>query len=242
VFYELVKYLVARPAAHVVFHTRIHHTDRIPPIGPVILAGNHLGIGETFLLPALITRPVVFAAKAELFEGKGWHRFGGWFLRAVRQVPMDRTGGRASVSGLGSVETILATGGVVGIFPEGTRSPDGRLHRGHTGVARLALGEGAPVVPVGFRGTDFRHGGWLVSPWFEAPQIVIGEPLTFDAATRQAYLDAPDRAAARAVLRTATDQVMAAIQALTGQEYVDAYAARGKKVRRSGQATPPIEG
>jgi 1-acyl-sn-glycerol-3-phosphate acyltransferase len=190
------------------------------------LAANHHSIAETVMLAALIARPLTFAAKAEVFEGRTpWRRFGAWFLRAVGQAPLDRAGGAASSSGLGSVEQVLAGGGLVGIFPEGKRSPDGRLHRGHTGVARLALDSGAPVLPVGMVGTDFRADGWFRSVRRQRPRILIGQPLDFEAA-RRAYQDAPDRPAAYAVLREATDQVMAAIQALTGQDYVDVYAGR----------------
>ncbi len=183
-----------------------------------MLAGNHLSAGDTFLLPALIRRPMTFPAKAELFRGdRGWQsKVVAWFLTAVGQVPMDRSGGVASAQSLQPVLEVLRRGGLVGIFPEGTRSPDGRLHRGRTGVARLALSADVPVIPVGFLNTQLRHGP-LGIPWMTRPVIVIGEPLFFEA--QSVTIDDE-----QAVLRDVTDQVMTSIQSLTGQEYVDAYA------------------
>ncbi|OYW71586.1 MAG: hypothetical protein B7Z24_02150 [Pseudomonadales bacterium 32-42-5] len=135
------------------FRVRLEGAENIPE-GGCILAGNHLDAGDTFSLPALIGPQVTFPAKKELFEGKGFkRRFVAWFLRAVGQAPIDRAGGRQSAATLGSVEEILAKGGVVAIFPEGTRSPDGHLYKGHTGVARLALTSGKPVLPVGLINT-----------------------------------------------------------------------------------------
>ncbi|MDR1808227.1 MAG: 1-acyl-sn-glycerol-3-phosphate acyltransferase, partial [Propionibacteriaceae bacterium] len=194
----------------------------------VVIAGNHIGTGETFLLPAFIKRPLTFAAKKELFQGTTlWRRFARRLLLAIHQVPIDRAGGSASAGALRSVETVLAEGGVVGFFPEGKRSPDGRLYKGHTGFARLALDQGAVVVPVGCIHTDFRQ-GWLPWPWCYKPELHFGEPIRFPDQVRQAYLAAPTREESGAILRQVTDDVMRAIQAITGQEYVDEYARRQK--------------
>ncbi len=189
----------------------------IPSEGPVILAGNHIGAADTFVMPALIRRKVTFPAKAEMFTGKGGpvNKLIAWFLTAVGQVPLDRSGGRASADGLGPILQVLQEGGVAGIFPEGTRSPDGRLYKGKTGVARLALASGAPVIPVASRNSQFT-GKKLGIPWADHPVITYGKPLDFSA-----YAWGVND---RAVLRWVTDEIMAAIQQLTGQVYVDAYA------------------
>lgn len=148
VWYSLFKTLIFRPICRWWFRVKIEGHDNIPD-GGCILAANHLDAGDTIALPAMVNAQMVFPAKKELFIGKSLRgRIVAWFLTLVGQAPIDRSGGRASVSGLGSVESWLAGGGVVGIFPEGTRSPDGRLYQGHTGVARLALGQHKPVLPV----------------------------------------------------------------------------------------------
>ncbi|MDR1808446.1 MAG: 1-acyl-sn-glycerol-3-phosphate acyltransferase [Propionibacteriaceae bacterium] len=224
--YNLIKYLIARPICLIVFRAKVFHKERVPESGAVILAGNHLGTGETFLVPAVLHRPMTFAAKKELYTKPGlWGRFARWFLYAIHQVPIDRSGGGAADTAMHSVENVLEEGGVVGFFPEGKRSPDGKLHKGHTGVARLALDAGCPVVPFGVANTRFRK-GWLPWPWLYGPTVTIGEPVTIDAATRDAYLGAANRDESGAVLRRVTDDIMRAIQAITGQEYVDEYARR----------------
>ncbi len=216
-YYWLFKYLLVRPVCLVCFRPWIEGEHHIPATGGVVIAGNHLSAGETFLLPALIRRRMTFPAKAELFRGDGGlgPKVLAWFLRAVGQVPLDRSGGKRSAESLRPVLDVLVSGGVVGIFPEGTRSRDGRLYRGRTGVARLALTAGVPVVPVGFVGTQF-HKGPFGLPWMTRPGIRVGEPLCFH--DHDGDTDEGRR------LREVTDEVMAAIQRLTGQEYVDRYA------------------
>lgn len=217
-YYTLFKYLLFRPACRLFFRPWVRGEENIPASGGAVLAGNHLSAGDTFLLPAMIRRPMTFPAKAELFRGdRGWRsKVLAWFLTVVGQVPMDRSGGNASAHSLQPVLDVLRKGGLVGIFPEGTRSPDGRLYRGHTGVVRLALAGDVPVVPVGFFDTRLRPGPFGI-PWMTRPGIVIGEPLRLDP-SRLANQDE------HALLREATDEVMRAVQRLTGQEYVDAYA------------------
>ncbi|MFV0406781.1 MAG: lysophospholipid acyltransferase family protein [Propioniciclava sp.] len=192
-----------------------HH---IPATGGVILAGNHISAIDTYVMPALIRRKVTFPAKAELFSGQGGPgvKVVAWFLRAVGQVPLDRSGGRASLDGLGPIREVLLAGGVAGIFPEGTRSPDGRLYKGKTGVARLALSAGVPVIPVGVVGTQVTRKILGVIPWASRPVIRFGEPLSF---THYA-----GREHDRALIRWITDEIMANIQRQTGQVYVNAYA------------------
>lgn len=231
--YTLFKYLLFRPVCMAVFRPWVEGEENIPETGGVILAGNHLSAGDTFLLPAVITRRMTFPAKAELFHQKGLGAVVSWFLKAVGQVPMDRSGGRASADGLRPVYEVLENGGVVGIFPEGTRSHDGRLYRGRTGVARLALGARVPVVPVGFSDTQFVRGPFGI-PVMKRPGVRIGTPLDFSAS-----FGSTDGA----VYRQVTDAVMAAIQELTGQEYVAVYSnsARAQLPTPDPEATPGAE-
>lgn len=217
--YTLFKRLLMRPIART-FRPWVRGEENIPATGGVILASSHLSYGETVLLPAMIRRRMTFPVKAEMFQMPGpWGRTVGWFLTAVGQVPIDRSGGRASAQGLSPVMQELENGGVIGIFPEGTRSPTGQLFKAKTGVARMALEAGVPVVPVGMVGTQFRRNR-LGIPVMDHPGIIIGKPLDFSEwAGREGELK---------VLRHVTDEVMAAIQRLTGQEYVDVYASRVK--------------
>lgn len=227
-WYSFFKYALIRPLVKLYFRGRIEGAENIPATGGVILASNHLSAGDTLITPALIKRRVTFPAKAELFKGdRGLgSKIVAWFLKAIGQVPLDRSGGRASISGLGPILEVLKEGGVVGIYPEGTRSPDGRLYKGKTGVARLALASGAPVVPVGVSGTEFRK-GFLGIPNTVNPLVRIGKPLHF----AESASDGDDHEAIRRV----TDEVMAAIQELTGQTYVNAYGSTVKYGRMSAE-------
>lgn len=219
-WYTFFKTVLVRPAVKYWFRVRLSGAENIPE-GGCILAANHLDAGDTFSLPALVRPKVIFPAKKELFQGKGLkRRVVAWFLTAVGQAPIDRSGGRASAAGLGPVEQVLAEGGVVGIFPEGSRSPDGRLYKGHTGVARLALTSGKPVLPVGVINTRLVRGR-IGLPTMRKARIVIGEPLDFSAYAGQN--------SNHQVLRWVTNEVMAAIQQLTGQSYVDVYPSRVKR-------------
>lgn len=220
-WYWLFKNALFTPVCKLAFRGWIKGEQNIPEHGGAILAANHIGTGETFLLPALIGRKVIYPVKAELFVPRKsvGSKVVAWFLKAVGQVPMDRSGGRASASGLSPVVEVLRDGGLAGIFPEGTRSVDGRLYKGKTGVARMALDAGVPVIPVGTINSDFKPGP-LGIPWLHRPGVIVGAPLDFsEYAGRQDELK---------VLRHVTDQVMGAIQQLTGQEYVDVYGSRAK--------------
>lgn len=215
-WYAVFKTGLFAPVVRWLFRARIEGEQNIPASGGAILASNHLSSGDTFVLPAMLSRPLTFPAKAELFKGNRGigSKIVAWFLKAVGQVPLDRSGGRVSLDGLGPVLQVLADGGLVGIYPEGTRSPDGRLYKGRTGVARMALAAGVPVIPVGMAGTAAIKTP-IGIPWIWKPRIVIGKPIDVGA-----YAGAADD---RDVLRWVTDQVMAEIQQLTGQTYVDAY-------------------
>ena len=213
--YHVFKNLLFRPVIKYLFKARVEGEANIPATGGVILASNHLDAGDTVVLPAMVRRQVTFPAKAELFQGNRglFSKIVAWFLKAVGQVPLDRSGGRASLDGLGPVLQVLADGGCVGIYPEGTRSPDGRLYKGKTGVARMVLAAGVPVVPVAMKNSQLTKRAGL--PWIDHPVVVIGAPLDFT--------EYADRINDPRTLRWVTDQVMAAIHDLSGQTYVEAY-------------------
>lgn len=215
-WYAFFKNVLFWPVVRFGFGARIEGEENIPATGGAVVASNHVAAGDTFVMPAMMRRKLTFPAKAELFAGKGGPgaKIVAWFLKAVGQVPLDRSGGRVSLDGLGPVLQVLAEGGLVGIYPEGTRSPDGRLYKGRTGVARLALAAGVPVIPVAVFNTSAVKTR-LGIPWIRHPRVVFGKPLDFSA-----YADLHDD---RNGLRWITDEVMAAIQELSGQTYVDAY-------------------
>lgn len=230
-WYPLFKHALVRPVVRWGFRGRAEGAENIPVSGGVILASNHVSAIDTVVLPSLIRRPVVFPAKAELFAGDRGpaSRALAWFLRAVGQVPLDRSGGRASLDGLGPILGVLRDGGVAGIYPEGTRSPDGRLYKGKTGVARLALAARVPVVPVAAIDTEL-HRGPLGVPYADRPVVRIGKPLDFSA-----YHGLQDD---RRITRWVTDEVMDAIRELSGQTYVDAY---GTSVKYGGMSQEEAE-
>lgn len=226
--YWVLKWTVFIPVIRAVFRPRVEGGENIPSSGPAVVVANHVSIGDTYLLPTLIRRRLTFPAKAEVFEGKGpGGRFLAWFLRAVGQLPMDRSGGRASATSMAGVLEVLRHGQLLGIFPEGTRSPDGRLYKGKTGVARLVLQARVPVVPVGLVDTTFVRSRFLGIPVLRRPGVRIGAPLDFDA-----YAGAGSD---RDVLRYVTDEIMAAVQQLSGQAYVDAYASSVKAAAAEGR-------
>ena len=169
----------------------------------------------------MIRRRVTFPAKIELFHGRGVKgRILAWFLKGVGQRPMDRSGGRASASGMETVLDVLRKGHLLGIYPEGTRSPDGRLYKGKTGVARLVLQAGVPVIPVGMISTELVPSRFFKIPTMRRPKIRIGKPMDFSA-----YAHAGND---RAVLRWITDEIINAVMELSGQTYVDVYATAAK--------------
>lgn len=213
--YRVLKLLLT-PIFHVLWRVRVEGAEHVPASGPVILAPNHVTFLDSFFLPLVVRRRVTYVAKAEYFDS--WKT--AWFFRAVGQIPMRREGGSASERALAAARDVLKAGGVLGIYPEGTRSPDGRLYRGHTGVARLALGCGVPVVPVGLVGTDAvqRPGSNVPRP-FKPVTVRFGAPLDV---SRFAGDEASDPLALRAL----TDELMYEIRQLTGQRYVDHYAKR----------------
>ena len=230
-WYSVFKHGLVRPLVTWGFRGRAEGAEHIPRTGGVVLACNHISAIDTVVLPALIRRQVTVPAKAELFAGDRGpsSKVLAWFLRAVGQVPLDRSGGRANLDGLGPILSVLADGGIAGIYPEGTRSPDGRLYKGKIGVAVLALAAGVPVVPVAVIDSEL-HRGPLGVPYADHPVVRIGTPLDFTA-----YHGLQDD---RRVTRWVTDEVMNAIRELSGQTYVDAY---GTSVKYGGMAPEEAE-
>jgi 1-acyl-sn-glycerol-3-phosphate acyltransferase len=221
VFYHFLKYVVIGPILRLFFRPWVEGMENIPGDGPAILASNHLSFSDSFFLPLMVPRRITFLAKADYFTGRGLK---GWFSRAfftsIGQVPIDRSGGRASEAALRKALEILNSGELLGIYPEGTRSPDGRLYRGKTGIARMALEAGVPVIPVAMINTfDIQPPGKLI-PRIMRVGIKIGEPLDF---SRYEGMSGD-----RFVLRSITDEIMYELMLLSGQEYVDCYASKAK--------------
>ncbi len=190
--------------------------EHIPGTGAAILAPNHVSFCDSLFMPLVVHRRVTFVAKAEYFDS--WKT--AWFFRAAGQIPMRREGGSASERALATARDVLNDGGILGIYPEGTRSPDGRLYRGHTGVARLALGCGVPVIPVGLVGTtDVQARGSNIMRPFRRVTIRFGEPLDLSRFQGESATDP-------LTLRAVTDELMFEIRRLSGQVYVDRYAKR----------------
>ena len=216
-----MKYRVSRtlagPVLHLLWRPEITGGEHIPGTGGAIVASNHLSIVDSIFLPLMLSRPVTFAAKAEYFTGTNpAQRFAGAYLRATKQLPVDRAGARSAQDTLEAALRLLKAGELFGIYPEGTRSPDGRLYRGRTGVGWLALASGVPVVPVAMVGTDRVLPPGHSIPTLHRVSIRVGKPLTFEA-----YQDLRPAATAR---RAITDEIVKAIQHLSGQEYVPVYA------------------
>jgi 1-acyl-sn-glycerol-3-phosphate acyltransferase len=219
VWYWLFKYVLAGPLLRFVGRPTVEGLEHLPSSGPVIVAGNHLALADSLYLCLLVRRRITFVAKQEFFAGGGLKgRLIRWFFTAAGQVPIDRSGGRAAQNALAAATAILDSGGIWGIYPEGSRSRDGRLYRGKTGVMRVALATGAPVVPVVVTGTD------RVNPpdtrrWhFGHVHLKICPPLDLSP-----YVGRPLN---QPVVRQATDQLMRVLQSHSQQEYVDAYARR----------------
>ncbi|MDR0432204.1 MAG: 1-acyl-sn-glycerol-3-phosphate acyltransferase [Bifidobacteriaceae bacterium] len=232
-FYRLAKG-VAGGTLRTVYQPWIRGAENIPATGPAILAGNHLAVIDSFFLGVMIPRQISFLGKADYVEGRGVKgRLVAGFMRGIGLVPVDRRGGAAAVAALRTGLEVLEGGGLFCLYPEGTRSPDGRLYRGKTGVARLALEAGVPVIPVAMVGTDVAQPMGKRIPKLEPTGIVIGEPMDFSAhAGKQDDRD---------VLRSVTDEVMYQLMLLSGQEYVDVYAATMKARLASGAPAPSSE-
>src|SRR5712664_1360014 len=231
-FYWVVKAVLA-PILRVLFRPWAEGAEHVPRTGPAILASNHLSFSDHFFAPLPLPRKVVFLAKSEYFTGRGIKGlFSKAFFSGVGQIPVDRSGGEASERALATGLRVLAEGRLLGIYPEGTRTPDGRLYRGKTGVARLALESGAPVIPCAMIGTfEMQPPGRLLPRLSIRPGVRFGKPLDF---SRYAALKSD-----RLVLRAVTDEIMYAVMNLSGQEYVDEDAQRAKTRARPGGTPQP---
>ena len=220
-FYWLMKRVIAGPLLRGMFRPWVRGMDHIPESGGAILASNHLAVIDSFVLPLMLSRKIRFIGKAEYFTGTGVKgRLQAGFFRGVGTIPVDRGGGKASEAALHTGLGVLQSGNLFGIYPEGTRSPDGRLYRGKTGVARMALEAGVPVIPCAMVNTHLIQPPGRVRPRIMRVKIAIGAPLDFSRYEGMAN--------DRFVLRSMTDEIMYELMQLSGQEYVDMYAAKAK--------------
>jgi 1-acyl-sn-glycerol-3-phosphate acyltransferase len=221
-WYWLFKYVLLGPLLQLLGRPKIEGLQYVPSSGPAILASNHLAVMDSFYLPLVVRRRITFLAKAEYFTGtglKGW--FSRWFFTAVGQVPIDRTDADAASAALHTAQRLLGEGKLLGMYPEGTRSPDGRLYKGKTGLARLALETGVPVIPVAMIGTDVVNPPGTTMLRFGRVTVRFGKPMDF---SRFEGL-----AGNRFIERAVTDEVIYELMGLSGQEYVDIYAATVKE-------------
>jgi 1-acyl-sn-glycerol-3-phosphate acyltransferase len=213
--YWILKWLLT-PLVRFLYRVRVEGLENVPADGGAILAGNHLAVFDSFFLPLVVRRRITFVAKAEYFEDPKT----AWFFRAVGQIPIKRGGGSASQRALESAREVLEGGGLFGIYPEGTRSPDGRLYKGHTGAARLAVQTRVPVLAVACIGTrETQEIGKALPRFFMPITVRVSKPMDF-----ARYADRPTDPL---VLRQITDEIMFDLQSLGGQEYVNRYAKRG---------------
>ncbi len=220
-FYWVLKWVFIGPVLKLIFRPEAEGTENVPVEGAAILASNHLSYSDWLFMPLTIPRRVTFVAKAEYFTTpgpKGWLQK--TFFSGAGQVPIDRSGGRASEGAITAGLKILRSGELFGIYPEGTRSHDGQLYRGKTGVARMALEAKVPVIPLAVIGTDVVAPPGKIFGRYARPRVRFGTPLDF---SRYEGLEGD-----RYVLRSITDEIIYEIMKLSGQQYVDVYAARAK--------------
>jgi 1-acyl-sn-glycerol-3-phosphate acyltransferase len=207
------------PFLMILFRPKVKGLRHVPASGPVIIASNHLSFSDSIFMPLVVPRKVTFLAKSEYFTSPGPK---GLLKKltfiALGQVPVDRSGGRRSEAALITGLKVLAEGKCLGIYPEGTRSPDGRLYKGRTGIARLAIESGAPIIPVAMFNTEKIQPTGTVVPKVMRVKMIFGEPMYFEG-------DSTDLQ----YLRDVTDKIMATIQQMSEQEYVDTYATKAKK-------------
>ena len=223
-FYWLMKNVIAGPLLKGIFRPWVTGADNIPKQGAVILASNHLSFVDSVFLPICIDRDMVFLAKSEYFTTKGIKGWATkWFMKGTGMLPIDRSGGKASEASLNTGLRVLAEGRVLGIYPEGTRSPDGKLYRGRTGIARMVLESGVPVVPVAMIDTEKVMPIGAKWPKMRRPGIIIGKPLDF---SRFQGLEGD-----RFILRAVTDEIIYELAGLSGQQYEDVYASSVREKR-----------
>ncbi len=227
--YWFLKWIGLGPFLRIIFRPQTQGVENVPAEGPAILACNHLSYTDWLFMPLVLKRRVTFVAKAEYFTTPGVKGFfQKMFFSGVGQVPIDRASGSAAAGAMKSASEILAKGELFGIFPEGTRSHDGKLYRGKTGVARLALTTGVPVIPVAVVGTDVVAPPGKTFGSFTRPHVRFGQPLDF---SRYAGMEND-----RYILRSVTDEIMYEVMRLSGQEYVDLYASKAKELSKAERA------
>jgi 1-acyl-sn-glycerol-3-phosphate acyltransferase len=227
--YWVLKHIIIGPWLRVLFRPWIEGRTNVPSAGPAIMASNHLSFSDSFFLALVLPRPITYLAKSDYFTGRGLK---GWatrvFFITIGQVPVDRSGGRASEAAINTATRILNRGELLGIYPEGTRSPNGTMYRGKTGLARMALEAHAPIVPVAMINTYEIQPPGTLRPRLKRVGIRVGTPLDFSR-----YEGLEDD---RFMLRSVTDEVMYELMRLTGQEYVDMYATRAKELIARGES------
>ena len=224
--YFILKTFVLGPLLRFIFRPWVRGVENVPSSGAAILASNHLSFSDSIFLPLQCPRPVVFLAKSEYFTGKG---IKGWlvktFFKSTGQLPIDRSGGKASEAALNTGLGVLEQGQLLGIYPEGTRSPDGRLYRGRTGIARMVLEAKVPVIPVAMIDTEKVQPIGKRLPRVRRVGIVYGKPLDF---SRFDGMEGD-----RIVWRAVTDEIIYELKKISGQEYVDQYASTVKEKQLS---------
>jgi 1-acyl-sn-glycerol-3-phosphate acyltransferase len=228
--YWLLKYIFLGPLLAMLGRPKVEGLENIPRSGPAILASNHLAVMDSFYLPLVVRRRITFLAKAEYFTGtglKGW--LSRWFFTSVGQVPIDRNDSDSAQAALRTAERLLGEGKLLGMYPEGTRSPDGRLYKGKTGMGRLALQTGVPVIPVAMIGTNVVNPPGTSMLRFGRVTVRFGKPMDFSRFEGMA--------GNRFIERAVTDEVMYELMGLTGQEYVDIYAATVKERSNVAEST-----
>jgi 1-acyl-sn-glycerol-3-phosphate acyltransferase len=229
-WYWLFKYIFMGPLFTLLGRPKVEGLEYVPSSGPAILASNHLAVADSLYLPLVVRRRITFLAKVEYFTGtglKGW--FIRWFYSASGQVPIDRSNADTAQAALNTAERLLSEGKLLGMYPEGTRSPDGRLYKGKTGLARLALQTGVPVVPVAMIGTDVVNPPGKKMLRFGRVIVRFGKPMDF---SRFDGLEG-----IRFIERAVTDEVIYELMGLSDQEYVDIYAATFKAANNNGNAS-----
>ena len=219
--YWVMKHLLLGPLMTLFCRPRVDGVDQIPREGGAILVSNHMAVADSFFMPLMMPRRVTFLAKREYFTGTGVRgKFKKAFFSGVGQVPIDRSSGAAAQAALDTGVRLLSEGKLLGVYPEGTRSPDGRLYKGKTGVARMALEAGVQVIPIAMFGTDKVNPIGSKMWWPHKVVVKVGEPLDFSRYEGMA--------GDRFVERSITDEIMYALMELSGQEYVDVYASSVK--------------
>jgi 1-acyl-sn-glycerol-3-phosphate acyltransferase len=221
--YQAAK-IIVEPLVKFVYRPRVEGLENIPATGGAILAANHLSFSDSFFIPIVVPRHVTFIAKAEYFDARGlrgmWNKY--FYARFAGAVRVDRSGSRnATTAALEGAVEVLERGDLFGIYPEGTRSPDGRLYRGRTGIAEIALRSGAPIIPIGIIGTDRVQPPGSKIPRLGRVTIRIGAPLDL--------AEAKSLGKPALVRRAITDEVIEQIQKLSGQEYRHVYASDVKE-------------